>query len=132
MARDVNATAGTRHRVGTLDEFPPGQMRIFEIEGRSVGVVNAGDEFFAVLNICPHELAPVCEGALSGTVIPSAPGQPVYGRENRILRCPWHGYEYDLGDGGRAAFTDFPGRLRLFPVTIQAGEVYVETAAPRG
>ena len=127
----MSPPASTRHCVGAIAEFEPGRIRIVEIGGRSIGVVNAGEEFFAVLNICPHELAPVCEGALAGTVVPCEPGRPVYSLENRILRCPWHGYEYDLGNGGRAAFTDFRGRLRLFPVTLEDGQVYVEIAAPR-
>jgi nitrite reductase (NADH) small subunit len=112
--------------VGRADEYEPGKFQIFTLDGRSVGVVRRDDEFFAVLNICPHELAPVCEGTFSGTMLPSAPGAAAYGLENRILRCPWHGYEFDLGNGGRAVFTTFRGRVRLLDVEVEGGEVFVE------
>lgn len=115
----------TRHRVGRLEDFTPGRIQIHMIAGRSVGVVRAQYNWYAVLNVCPHELAPVCEGTLSGTMLPCAGGEVRYGLDDRILRCPWHGYEFDLGDGGCAAYSSFHGRVRLFPVEVVNGEVFV-------
>ena len=80
-----------------------------------------------MLNICPHELAPICEkAAITGTMMPSATGTVEYGLHNRILRCPWHGYEFDLEDGGRTVFTTFKARVRMFPVSVEDGRVLVE------
>jgi 3-phenylpropionate/trans-cinnamate dioxygenase ferredoxin subunit len=115
-----------KHPVGAVDEFEPGKFRFVEIGKRSIGVVKTGDDFYAVLNICPHELAPVCAGTLTGTMLPSDPGEVEYGLEGRILRCPWHGYEFDLADGGRTVFTNFKARVRLYPVSIEDGQVMVE------
>lgn len=112
--------------VGSVGEFPVGRMRLVDVVHRSIGVVNVGGSFYAVLNVCPHELAPVCEGAVSGTMLPSDRGEASYGLEGRILRCPWHGYEFDLSNGGRAAFTRFRGRLRMFDVTVEDDRVYVD------
>ncbi|HLH68534.1 MAG TPA: Rieske 2Fe-2S domain-containing protein [Candidatus Dormibacteraeota bacterium] len=120
-----------RYLVGRVADFKPCEIRVIEIEGQSIGIIYTGEEYFAVLNICPHELAPVCAGTLSGTVLPCQPGEPVYSRESRILRCPWHGYEFDLGNDGRAAFTSFRGRLRLFPVIVEDNCVFVEMRARR-
>jgi nitrite reductase/ring-hydroxylating ferredoxin subunit len=53
-----------------------------------------------------------------------------YGLAGRILRCPWHGYEFDLGDQGLAAFTKFRGKLRMFPVVVEDGHVLVEVGGP--
>jgi nitrite reductase/ring-hydroxylating ferredoxin subunit len=114
-----------RHRVGLVEDYPLGQIRIHEAGERSIGVVRTDERFYAVLNVCPHELAPVCEGTLSGTMLPCVAGEVRYGLEGRILRCPWHGYEFDLGNGGRAAYTSFHGRVRLFPVVVEGGEVFV-------
>jgi nitrite reductase/ring-hydroxylating ferredoxin subunit len=115
-----------RHKVGIEDEFPAGLIKVTEIAGRSIGIVNTGQTLYAVLNVCPHALAPVCEGRLTGTLLPSRPGEAEWGLEGRILRCPWHGYEYDLADGGRTVFTSFKARVRMFPVVVEDGEVYVE------
>jgi nitrite reductase/ring-hydroxylating ferredoxin subunit len=115
-----------RHHAGSTGDFAPDSIKIVEIGARSIGVVRAGETFYAVLNVCPHALAPVCEGRLTGTMLPSAPGTVSYGLEHRILRCPWHGFEYDLENGGRTVFTTFKGRVRMFPVTVEDGQVYVE------
>src|SRR4051794_17109043 len=115
-----------KHVVGAVEEFPPGTARLVSVGERSLGIINNGERLYAVLNVCPHELAPVCLGTISGTVLPSRPGVPEFGLEGRILRCPWHGYEFDLGNGGRAVFTNFRGRLRMFPVSVEHGRVLVE------
>ena len=124
-----------KHDVGRIDDFAPGSITIVEIDSRSIGIINGASKLYAVLNVCPHALAPVCEGRLTGTVLPSDPGTAVWGMENRILRCPWHGFEYDLEDGGRTVFTTFKARLRMFPVSVEEDIVYVEirerAAAPQ-
>jgi 3-phenylpropionate/trans-cinnamate dioxygenase ferredoxin subunit len=117
-----------KHPVGAVDDFPPGTIQLREIGSRSIGIVNAGSKLYAVLNVCPHALAPVCEGKLTGTMLPSEPGQAAWGLDDRILRCPWHGYEYDLEDGGKTVFTSFRARVRMFPVTVDDGVVHVEMA----
>jgi nitrite reductase (NADH) small subunit len=112
-----------RHAVARTDELPPGSRKIVEIDGKSVGVFNVGGTLVAVLNLCPHELAPVCQGRVRGTTLPSAPGEYRWGREGEILVCPWHGWEFDLLNG--RALADPRKRLRSYPVEVEAGTVYV-------
>lgn len=100
-------------------------MRLVELGSRTVGVYNAGDTIYAVLNVCPHQLAPVCLGTVSGTLLPSAPGMLEYGLDNRVLRCPWHGWEFDLATG-ELLFQSDRRRLLTFPVTVSDGTVYVD------
>jgi nitrite reductase (NADH) small subunit len=119
------------HRVGTLEDFAEDSITTIEIEDRSIGIVNAGGEIYAVLNVCPHALAPICEGRLTGTFVPSDPGTAVWGMQNRILRCPWHGFEYDLANHGQTVFTTFKARVRMFPVTIADGSVSVDVPQAR-
>jgi 3-phenylpropionate/trans-cinnamate dioxygenase ferredoxin subunit len=120
-----------KHVLGPLADFPPGSVRVVSIGERSIGIINSGDDVYAVLNVCPHELAPVCLGTVSGTLLPSKPGEMDYGLSGRILRCPWHGYEFDLGDDGRAAFTTFRGKLRMFPAWVEDEQVVVEVKRGR-
>ena len=109
--------------IAALDELAVGERRLISAGGKSIGVFNTGSQIVAVLNLCPHEFAPVCRGRLSGTTLPSKPGQFIWGRDNEILRCPWHGWEFDLHSGqcltGRS-------KLRRFPVSIRDGGIYVE------
>ena len=109
--------------IARVDEIGPGERKIVEVEGRSIGIFNLQGRFVAVLNVCPHQLAPVCQGRLGGTTLPSPPGEFRWGRSGEILACPWHGWEFDLLTG--KALADRRRHLRLFPVTVEDGTVYV-------
>jgi nitrite reductase (NADH) small subunit len=123
------ALEGSRYDVGAVAEFPPGTRRVINVGNRAVGVINAGGTLYAVLDVCPHELVSICEhGAVGGTPLPSKPGEIEYGFEDRVLRCPWHGYEFDLQTGS-ALFTNFRGRLRTFRIEARAGRVVVDVKA---
>ena len=112
-----------KHRVAAVAELPEGERKIFEVDGRSIGVFNVKGTYVAVLNVCPHELAPVCQGRVGGTTLPSSPGTYCWGREGEILACPWHGWEFDLLTG--QALADDKKRLRLYPVTVEDDVLFV-------
>ena len=108
--------------IAEVGELEPGESKLVEIAGKSIGLFNVHGQCVAVLNICPHELAPVCRGRITGTTLPSAPGNYVWGREGEILACPWHGWEFDLLTGN--CLTD-DRRLQRYDVTIKDGRIYV-------
>ena len=64
-----------------------------------IGVFNVGGELRAYRNACPHAGAPVCVGRIARTLLPSRVYEYLYGKEGFILRCPWHGWEFDLRTG---------------------------------
>ncbi|NJN82180.1 MAG: Rieske 2Fe-2S domain-containing protein [Caldilineaceae bacterium] len=105
-----------------VDEIPPGGRKLVEIDGKSIGLFNVNGAFIAVLNLCPHELAPVCLGRVDGTTLPSEPGEFLWGREGEILVCPWHGWEFDLLTGDALADRR---RLRRYEVTVEDDSVFV-------
>jgi nitrite reductase/ring-hydroxylating ferredoxin subunit len=111
-----------RYPVAAVDEILPGQRKIVEIGGRSIGIFNVQNRFIAVLNLCPHEEAPVCLGRLTGTTLLSTPGEFKWGREGEILACPWHGWEFDLITG--QCLTD-RRKLHSYPVTIEGDTIYL-------
>jgi nitrite reductase (NADH) small subunit len=109
--------------VARASEINPGERQFVEVKGHSISLFNVNGEFIAVLNICPHELAPVCRGKVRGTTLPSPPGEYLWGREGEILACPWHGWEFDLLTG--KALADERVRLRRYPVTVTDDVVYL-------
>jgi nitrite reductase (NADH) small subunit len=111
------------HVVARVDEIPPGGRKIVRLEGREVGVFNLDGEFFALKNSCPHQAARVCLGRVVGTTLPGAVYQFEYGREGRILRCPWHSWEYDITTG--ESVFDPKVRVVSYPVQVQRGEIAV-------
>lgn len=113
------------HVVCPAAELPPGTRKIIDVGGRSIGVFNVGGELYALRNSCPHKGAPLCEGTVGGTMIPSDPHTYVYGLDDRLLRCPWHGWEIDLATG-RPALISAPGRVRTYPVAVRDGQVVID------
>src|SRR5438876_53027 len=85
--------------VGSEEEFALDVFRIFELAGLSVGVVHTKSGWYAIRNRCPHQLAPLCRGVVTGTMLPGPPDQMHFGLAGRVVRCPWHGWEYDLETG---------------------------------
>jgi len=110
----------TKWVVGTVDEIPPGGRKIVEVAGRSVGVFNVGGEFFALLNRCPHQGGPLCLGHTHGFLRPASVGEYDYSRAGEMLRCPWHGWEYDLRTG-QSWFDPSSVLVRRYDVTVAAG-----------
>jgi nitrite reductase (NADH) small subunit len=115
--------SGHQWPVARVDELKPGECKLVEVKQRSIGLFNVNGEIIAALNVCPHELAPVCRGRIGGTTLPSPPGEYQWGREGEILACPWHGWEFDLLSG--RALADERVRLRLYPVTVEGDTIYV-------
>ena len=92
-----------RHAVAKVSEIPVGERLIVKVPafGKEIeiGVFNVGGRFFAYRNVCPHAGAPVCEGPICGTTAPSKVGEFILERQGEIVRCPWHGWEFDLLTG---------------------------------
>ncbi len=109
------------HVVGRVSEIPPGTRRVVELEGRSIGVFNVNGTYYALRNRCPHQGAPLCLGSVQGTAAESRPGEYVWEREGEILRCPWHGWEFDITTG-RSIFNPHKIRVRRYRVDVDTGE----------
>jgi 3-phenylpropionate/trans-cinnamate dioxygenase ferredoxin subunit len=108
-----------RHVVGRVSELPPGGRKIVEADGRSIGVFNVDGSFYALRNSCPHQAAPLCLGAIKGMTMPSKPGEYIWGREGEIVRCPWHGWEFDILTG-RSIFNPHKTRVKAYDVTVES------------
>jgi 3-phenylpropionate/trans-cinnamate dioxygenase ferredoxin subunit len=104
---------------------PPGERRIVDVDGRSIGVFNVHGQFYALRNSCPHQAAPLCLGAIKGMTLPSKPGEYLWARDGEILRCPWHGWEFDLITG-RSIFNPHKMRVRTYEVTVEATQAATE------
>jgi nitrite reductase/ring-hydroxylating ferredoxin subunit len=115
--------------VGRLSEFPPGTRKIVTVGGRSIGVFNIGGQFYALRNRCPHQGAPLCRGRVKGTTIPGKPYEYVYARDQEIIQCPWHGWEFEITTG-RTVFNPHRMRVKTYEVTVEPdgeGDVTLET-----
>ncbi|HUA77707.1 MAG TPA: Rieske (2Fe-2S) protein, partial [Acetobacteraceae bacterium] len=105
----------TRHVVAAVAEIPPGGRKLVEVGGRSIGVFNVGGAFYALLNRCPHQGGSLCLGERVGLVLSEEPGIYRYTRPGEMLRCPWHGWEFDIRTG-QSWCDPRRTRVRTYPV----------------
>ncbi|HEY1764887.1 MAG TPA: Rieske (2Fe-2S) protein [Opitutaceae bacterium] len=108
-----------RHPVAKAAEIPPGGRRLVSIGPVEIGLFNVAGVIHAYRNVCPHAGGPVCQGRISGTSLPSKVYEYLYGMEGRILRCPWHGWEFDLTTGEHMVDPE----TRLKEITVEAGNL---------
>lgn len=108
-------------KVCPASEIPAGGRKIVEIEGKSIGIFNLNGAFYALRNVCPHQFAPLCLGKVTGYNAPSEVGVYDWCREGEIIRCPWHGWEFDIKTG-KSIFNPHKVRTKSYPVTVEAGE----------
>ncbi|GHO85151.1 Rieske (2Fe-2S) protein [Dictyobacter formicarum] len=116
-----------KHVIGAAADLPPGKRIIVTLEGRSIGVFNVGGTYYALRNSCPHQGAPLCAGTVTGMTLPSSPGEYLYGRQGEIVRCPWHGWEFDLTNG-KSIFDPHKYHVKTYEVRVEEEDVpHVET-----
>ena len=82
-AKASEATEETWIPVGKASDFAEGKVNALAVGEKQVALVRQGGALFALDGRCPHQGGPlgegnVCEGA---------------------LRCPWHGYDFELKTG---------------------------------
>lgn len=115
--------ASKRHLVALAEEIPPGERKIVTVAGREIGVFNIGGSFYALRNLCPHRGAPLCRGRLRPLMISPGVYQVDSEREDEILKCPWHQWEFDIKTG-RALF-DASLRVKTYSVKQEGDEIVI-------
>jgi len=108
--------------LGSLADLERDGRLIARLGGREVGVVRGPDgELHALRNRCPHHGAPLCRGAVEERLAGSPGGYELAGR--RILRCPWHGWEFDLETG--RCLDDPSVRVAVYEAKVEKGRVLI-------
>jgi nitrite reductase/ring-hydroxylating ferredoxin subunit len=115
----------TRHVVATVDQIPAGARLVVTIGGREIGIFNVDGEYFAVGNRCPHEGASLCKGRLTGLIEASEPGSYRVSRRGEMVRCPWHGWEFDLRTG-RSWCDPSRTKVKSYELKVEPGGALVD------
>lgn len=115
----------TKVIVSRASELSPGERKIVEFEGRSIGVFNVKGDYFALRNVCPHQGAPLCIGPVRGTTQSQQAHQFEYVKDGEIIVCPWHCWEFDICTG-RSVFNPHRTRVKTYRVTVERREDVAE------
>jgi nitrite reductase (NADH) small subunit len=109
--------------VGSVADLEREGRVVARVNGREVGVISdRNGALRGIRNRCPHHGGPLCLGRVSERM----EGEPgVYAlADRRTLRCPWHGWEFDLETG---VCLDEPSlRAAVYPVRVDGDRVLVQ------
>ena len=97
--------------VAKLEEFPPGERRIVDVDDVQIAVFNLDGEYYAIEDVCTHDYAPLAEAKLEG-------GEIV---------CPRHGARFCIKTGAVTAPPAYEP-IPTFPVRIHEGRIQVRDA----
>ncbi len=94
------------YKVLEPNELPDGRVTPVTCAHKTVCMTRIGGEYGALDNRCPHQGGPLGEGSI----------------EKGLLRCPWHGWDYDPISGKAPGFDD---GVETYPVEVRDDGVYV-------
>ncbi len=111
-----------RYVVVKASELSPGRSKCVSAGGREIALFNVGGAFYALANKCPHESGPLSRGAIVGLSTADVPGPGAYRleRPGEFVRCPWHGWEFDI-KSGQSYCDPASTRVRTFDARIEPG-----------
>lgn len=95
--------------VARVEELPPGQWRVVDVEGTHIAVFNLQGKYFAIEDVCTHD-----GGVLTGGTV-----------EGEQIICPRHGARFSIKTGEALTAPAYEPTA-TFPVRIEAGEVQVK------
>lgn len=111
----------TKYIVANATEIEPGQRKIVELEGRSIGVFNLDGEYVALLNQCPHAGAELAAyGTIFGVSTADAPDEDIDYQRGKSLRCPWHQWEFNIHTG-QSWYDPRNTKVRKYEVEVVPG-----------
>lgn len=118
-----------RVKVARRSDIEPGERRLVEVDGKTIGIFNVDGTFYALVNRCAHQGGPVCNGKimprLSAEILPSGEVREVLSAQIDTIACPWHGWEYDLRSG-RCLANPRLG-IRSYEIVSEGEDLFVDT-----
>jgi len=95
-------------KVCSTADVPANGMKEVELEGKTILIVNSGDEYYAFQGICPHQEVRLCEGLFDGSV----------------LTCHEHLWQWEVKNkGAPIGLAEAP--LEYYDVKVENGDVFV-------
>jgi 3-phenylpropionate/trans-cinnamate dioxygenase ferredoxin subunit len=119
----------SRYVVAPAASFPPGTQRRVQIDGRSVAIFNVDGEFRALRDVCPHQGAELSRGTVVRSVTAELPGGYEIDAGRMLVRCPWHGWEFDLATG-QSWCDPVRQRTKPYPVSVEHGDALMAEPGP--
>ena len=115
-----------KHFVCSLEELEHTRKKAAVLDRKPVVVVRSDQgSLHALRDICPHKGPCLSGGMLDKNCRGETTGEYVFDRETEVLRCPWHSWEFDIRTG-LSLFDPEKVRVKIYPVSVENGDVFVE------
>ncbi|MGE0827289.1 MAG: Rieske (2Fe-2S) protein [Candidatus Binatia bacterium] len=89
-----------------LDELPVGSRKLVKLNGIDIALFNISGTIYAIKNRCPHRSGPLIRG---------------FTDEAGGVKCPMHGWRFDLRDGS----SERPAHATVYQVRIENRRLYL-------
>jgi nitrite reductase/ring-hydroxylating ferredoxin subunit len=97
-----------RRRIASIHQIPEGGGIAVDVGEKRIALFRAGGEVFALDETCPHRGGPLHEGVIV----------------ERVVSCPWHGWQFDLKTG--CSPVNPLSRVRVYAVSVEGADVWLE------
>jgi nitrite reductase/ring-hydroxylating ferredoxin subunit len=101
-----------------------GRPLVVEADGREIAVVRWKGKVYAVKNVCPHMSASFADGSAHDRIVCRADWEVDIDEGQPLLRCPWHGWDYDLRTGRCVGDTQL--RVKTYAARVDGSRVLVD------
>ncbi len=115
----------SRFVVARTSDVAPGTSLRVNAGGRDIALFNIAGAFFALGDRCPHESGSLCAGKIVGFAEADEPGKYRLVRDGEFVRCPWHGWEFDIRTG-KSWCDPEKSRVRAYQTGVTSGSDLVE------
>ncbi len=105
----IGAMTGEWLDIGEVSQASPGNARTLPVQGgEEIAVFHTLDnQFYALINKCPHKAGPLSEGIVHG----------------HVVTCPLHNWNISLKTG--EALGEDSGCVPTIPLRVDAGRIYL-------
>ncbi|HEY1369477.1 MAG TPA: Rieske (2Fe-2S) protein [Gaiellaceae bacterium] len=111
--------------VAAACDVPVGESRSYLVDGRRIAVFNVDGALYALRDRCPHQGAALSDGRIQAALVSPCPGRYRLDPGRPVVRCPWHGWEFDL-ETGRSVIDPRDARVRAYAVRVEDGSIVVD------
>jgi len=98
----------TFYGVADVAELPNGERLYLEIDGQPVVVFNIAGYYYAISDVCTHDMGPLGDGEV----------------EEHEIVCPRHGARFDVRTGEAKKLPAVEG-IAAYPVKVVEGEIQI-------
>ena len=99
--------------IGPVEQISPGNARTLPVRGgEEIAIFHTlKNEFYALVNKCPHKQGPLSQGIVQGSVV----------------TCPLHNWNISLQTG--EALGEDKGCVPTIPLKVEAGRIFLLRSA---